>query len=84
MTWLQGMLYSLFELRWNKINELRHELMKDTLERKSLFTRIREALEQHNYDLASQLQLEMANLMSELKALYTTYKRNIMDIEMKE
>jgi glutamine synthetase len=75
---------NLDELRWNKINELRHELMKDTLERKSLFTRIREALEQHNYDLASQLQLEMANLMSELKALYTTYKRNIMDIEMKE
>ena len=26
---------NLDELRWNKINELRHELMKDTLERKA-------------------------------------------------
>lgn len=75
---------NLDELRWNKINELRIKLMKDTFERKSLFTRIREALELCDYDLASQLQLEMANLMSELKALYTAYKRNIMDIEMIE
>lgn len=66
---------------WTKINNLRHYLMKDSLRAKSLFTKIRDAIEQKDYDAVSALQLEMAEKIGELKKLYLTYKRNIMDQE---
>lgn len=72
------------QMRWDKINELRHYLMKDTLTRKSLFTRMKEAIEQKDLDTVSQLQLEMNDKIQELKKLYTIYKRNIMDSEIME
>jgi len=65
---------------WTRINILRHYLMKDSLREKSLFTRIREVLYSRNYDKVSNLQKEMAEKISELKKLYTTYKRNIMEV----
>lgn len=69
------------EALWTKINSLRHYLMKDLLNEKSLFTRIREAVEQADYDTVSTLQLEMNEKVSELKKLYMVYKRNVMDVE---
>jgi glutamine synthetase len=72
------------EARWNQITALRHQLMKDTLDNKSMFTKIREAIESNNYDLASQLQLDMANLMLKLKSSYTIYKRNIIEFDVKD
>ncbi|GAB6086634.1 type I glutamate--ammonia ligase [Alkaliphilus crotonatoxidans] len=67
-------------VNWEKINSLRNYLMKDSLERKSLFTQIRDALEGKNYELASQLQIEMAEKITLLKQLYIIYKRNLLDI----
>jgi len=72
------------EIRWNEINKLRIELMKDTLEQKSIFTKIREAIEAEDYPSASELQLQMMSLMTELKSLYTIYKRNMINSEINE
>ncbi|WP_026478024.1 type I glutamate--ammonia ligase [Alkaliphilus transvaalensis] len=66
-------------VNWEKINNLRIHLMKDSLERKSLFTEIREALEGKEYELASRLQMEMAEKIASLKAMYNVYKRNLME-----
>ena len=64
---------------WSRINTLRNWLMKDTLKDKSLFTRIREAIEKGEYDMVSGMQLEMSSKVSELKKLYAAYKRNIIE-----
>ncbi len=66
-------------VNWEKINNLRNYLMKDSLEKKSLFTIIREALEKENYDLASKLQVEMAEKIATLKVMYAMYKRNLLE-----
>lgn len=63
---------------WNKVNELRCYLAKDTLENKSLFTMVREALEDGDYALASELQVKMYSTVEELKELYAVYTRNII------
>ena len=64
---------------WEPIDALRKYLAKDTLANKSLFTRIREAVESGDYDAVSKLQVEMADKMAELKATYHHYKRNIIE-----
>lgn len=69
------------EEQWTRINSLRHYLMKDSLKEKSLFTRIRDAIESKDYDTVSSLQLEMAEKVSLLKKIYAVYKRNIMEYE---
>ena len=66
---------------WEKISNLRHYLMKDSLNKKSLFTRIRKALNDEEYDLASLLQQEMNEKMKEIKELYIEYKRNLFEVE---
>ena len=62
---------------WEKINDLKYYVAKDTLEKKSLLTQAREALEAKNYGLASDLQIELQRKMEELQKLYTIYKRNL-------
>jgi glutamine synthetase len=64
-------------VQWEKINLLKNYLMKDRLNQKSLFTRIREAIDEKDYATVSMLQLEMNNKMEELKELYTVYRRNL-------
>lgn len=65
------------EIHWNKIENLKIELMKNTMTKKSLFCLIKEALEIHDYETASKLQLEMNKKMEELQELYIYYKKNI-------
>ncbi|MGE5631681.1 MAG: hypothetical protein ACM3TR_11365 [Caulobacteraceae bacterium] len=65
---------------WAQVDQLRHYLMKDTYNSKSLFSRIREAAMDKDYDVLSRLQLEMSAKISELKETYTEYKRNLLDI----
>ncbi|KUO69357.1 MAG: glutamine synthetase [Clostridia bacterium BRH_c25] len=65
---------------WAQVDQLRHYLMKDTYNSKSLFTRIREAAKEKDYELLSQLQQEMAVKISELKEIYSDYKKNLIDI----
>lgn len=66
---------------WMKINELRHYIMKDTYSKKSLFTRIKNATEAENYDEVSDLQIELDEKIKELRELYSSYKKNLIDIE---
>ena len=64
---------------WNRVNHIRHYLMKDSKDKMSLFNRIREAAAQKNYKTLSELQIEMSNVIGELKEAYHIYKRNIID-----
>ncbi|MDS1030883.1 glutamine synthetase [Bacillota bacterium LX-D] len=68
------------EVRWTKISELRNYLLKDTLQQKSLFTQLYEAIEAEDFGQVSRLQLEMADKMDEVKKLYHIYSCNILDM----
>ena len=65
---------------WTSLHNLRIELMKDTYTNKSLFTKLNEAFENEDYADASRLYLEVEDKMSELRNLYSTYKKNLLDI----
>ena len=65
---------------WQKINDLRYYLMKDSYSNKSLFTRIKLASEAENYEEVSKLQVEAEEKIGELKNLYSSYKKNLLDI----
>lgn len=65
---------------WMKINELRLYLMKDSVDKNSLFTQIKLAAEAKDYAKVSDLQLELENKMDELRTIYTSYKKNLLDI----
>ncbi|MGG7179128.1 glutamine synthetase [Clostridium paraputrificum] len=65
---------------WMKINDLRHYIMKDTYTNKSLFTRIKEAFAAEDYSEASKLYLELEDKMDTLRNLYSSYKKNLLDI----
>jgi len=67
---------------WAQVDQLRHYLMKDTYNSKSLFTKIREAAKEKDYEMLSQLQQEMTFKMSELKEIYSDYMKNLIDIEV--
>jgi len=63
---------------WNKINELRYYLAKDSIDEKSLFTLLINALNEGDYEMASGLQVEMYDRIEELKSLYDAYVKNII------
>ncbi|MDD4436672.1 MAG: glutamine synthetase [Tissierellia bacterium] len=64
-------------VNWEKIVYLKTKLMKDSMTKKSIFTKIKAALSQGDYDIASDLQIQMNEKMSEIRALYIEYKNNI-------
>ena len=64
---------------WDKIEELRLYLAKDSIQQKSLLTRLKIALQEEEYSLASDLQQEMTSAIQTLKDLYENqYCRNIL------
>ena len=65
---------------WMKISELRQYLMKDTYSTKSLFTRIKNASETKDYELVSKLQIELDIKINQLRSIYSSYKKNLLDI----
>lgn len=65
---------------WTNINNLRHYIMKDTFTSKSLFTRIKDAIESKDYSLASNLLLELEDNMGKLRTHYSNYTKNLLDI----
>lgn len=65
---------------WMTINELRHITMKDSYHRRSLFTQIKNAINESDFEKASDLQIKLDKKMSELNDLYSTYKKNLLDI----
>ena len=68
---------------WEKINTLRVQLAKDSLAQKSIFTRIKDAFAAGNDELASALQVEMSDVIAELKATYASYKMNMIHLSCK-
>lgn len=64
--------------RWEKINKKRIELGKDTQREKSICTQLKEALENGDYDRASDLQIEMARKVERLEDVYRVYAENII------
>ena len=64
-------------VNWEKIVYLKTKLMKDSMTKKCIFTKIKTAVSQGDYDIASDLQIQMNEKMSEIRALYIEYKNNI-------
>ena len=64
-------------VNWEKIVYLKTKLMKDSMTKKCIFTKIKTAVSQGDYDAASDLQIQMNDKMSEIRALYIEYKNNI-------
>ncbi|MBK1811738.1 glutamine synthetase [Clostridium sp. YIM B02505] len=67
---------------WMAINDLRHYIMKDSYTNKSLFTKIKEAIVADDLETASNLQIELDDKMSLLRYLYSSYKKNLLDIDI--
>jgi glutamine synthetase len=67
-------------VNWKKVNTIRHELVKDSISDKSLFTQLKEALEVEDYTKASNLQIEIDSKIKMLKTLYSEYKANIINL----
>ncbi|MBN2369390.1 MAG: glutamine synthetase [Vicinamibacteria bacterium] len=65
------------EQRFETVQSLRQRLMRDDLDRTSLFTDIREATARGDYEAASRLQIEMRDLMTSLRSVYQLYRRNL-------
>lgn len=65
------------EANWKEIDKLRRELGKDTLSRKSLLTKAKDALDKGDYEKASKLQLEIQKKINELLEKYGAYTKNI-------
>ncbi len=63
---------------FEKVEELRNYIAKDAKGKKSLLSRITDAIDKREYELASKLQLEMQEKMGLLTELYRNYKRNII------
>ncbi|MGL5312259.1 MAG: glutamine synthetase [Peptostreptococcaceae bacterium] len=68
---------ALDEVMWNSISEIKFNVMKDTLTKKSLFTQIKEAIEIKDYETVSRLQLELKANMQQIQQLYIQYKKNL-------
>ena len=64
-------------VNWERIVYLKTKLMKDSMTKKCIFTKIKTAISQGHYDSASDLQIQMNEKMSEIRALYIEYKNNI-------
>ncbi len=62
---------------WEEVQRLKSYLMKDSTDRKSLFSKTRDALNSGDFSLASKLQIEMHNKVEELIYKYNEYKKNI-------
>lgn len=62
---------------WEKIQKLRNEMGRNTLSHRCLLARIVDALQEEDYDTASQLQVEMEVKVEELRRLYKIYNTNL-------
>ncbi len=62
---------------WERIQRLRNYLGRDTLDKYCLLTRIKQALDSGKYNDASDMQIEMQEVVAELTRLYIIYKKNL-------
>ncbi|MFA9423581.1 MAG: glutamine synthetase, partial [Sedimentibacter sp.] len=64
-------------VNWEKIIYLKTKLMKDSMTKKCIFTKIKMAFNEGDFDTASDLQKQMNEKMTEIRDLYIQYKNNI-------
>jgi len=64
---------------WAKINEIRKNIAKDSTHYECLFTRIKKALNEENYKIASDLSIELEEKIEKLRKMYYDYTKNILD-----
>ena len=64
-------------VNWTRVNDLRFYIGKDTMSEKCLLTRAKEALDRGDYALASDLQVELQQKISQLIEYYLVYKKNL-------
>ncbi|NLY81819.1 MAG: glutamine synthetase [Clostridiales bacterium] len=62
---------------WNKIDKIRHEIGKDSVDFKCLLKKEKEALDMHDFDTASELHLLVQAKIEELRTLYIKYRQNL-------
>lgn len=62
---------------WEKVQEVRNLLGRDTLSETCLLSRIIKALDAGDYETASGLQIQMQEKVKELTKLYIIYKKNL-------
>lgn len=65
------------EKNWKEINELRLYLGKNTLAEDCLLERIIKSIDREEYQVASNLQIEMIEKVEKLSQLYSKYKKNL-------
>lgn len=65
-------------MNWGEIHNLRVYLGQNTIGEKCLLSRIITSLDDKNYDLASNLQIEMQEKSLILSKLYYNYKKNLL------
>nr|WP_314277936.1 glutamine synthetase [uncultured Peptostreptococcus sp.] len=65
------------EVMWDAIEQLKYDLMKNTLKGPSIYGMIKNAIEIGNYKEASDLQIEAKKKMEEIQHLYVNYRKNI-------
>ncbi|MDD6155094.1 MAG: glutamine synthetase [Eubacteriales bacterium] len=63
---------------WLEIDQIRHELGKDTMSEKCLLTQVKDALEEGRYDDASDLQITISKKVEQLTTLYDAYQKNLL------
>ncbi|MCH4157391.1 MAG: glutamine synthetase [Acidaminococcaceae bacterium] len=66
------------KLAWKKIDRLRRELVQDKTKDGSLISKMRKALNEGKYDVASQLLLTLKEKTQLLTSLYHRYQQNIL------
>lgn len=72
-------LYSEYDAKkWREIDLLRHEIGKDTDGKLSLLSQTKKALDDGDYQKASDLQILIQGKVAKLLDLYAIYKKNIM------
>jgi len=64
---------------WTKINEIRKNLAKDSTHYECLFTRIKKAIKDEDYKVASDLSIELEEKIEKLRKMYYEYTKNILD-----
>lgn len=65
---------------WAKINEIRKYIAKDSTHYDCLFTKIKNAIKDEDYKLASDLSIELEEKIEKLRKLYHEYTKNILDV----
>lgn len=63
---------------WKNITKLKQSLIKDDINKPSIFTKINNACDDKDLKAISSLQLEISDILLDLKSLYTTYINNVV------